>query len=257
MIYTCYEMVRDCRTNLPEGWRYFVRQYVPAIRKLMEHYGNGEARLERVLAAVHQPESSLFQVMEPAPERPFVAELRQRVVAEMDHPAPSMELALDAVAAAWEPLTLVEKQAAWLETMRYRPAETGEMLRMSAATVGKIRTRAAELIRGQVDAWNTRLLAENGPALGRAAAAAHGGDCLPAKAFLDVLDGRATWRGREQMEQHVLGCWYCIDHFCRLLEVVEVLRGIRPLTEEEAVPLDRYLGIEMVERSGWRRWFGG
>ena len=29
MIYTCYEMVRDCRENRAEGWRYFIRNYVP------------------------------------------------------------------------------------------------------------------------------------------------------------------------------------------------------------------------------------
>jgi hypothetical protein len=257
MIYTCYEMIRDCRANLPAGWRYFVRQYVPAIRKLLEHYGNGKAQLEPVLAAVRNPQSSLFQMMDPAPERPFLAELRQQVVAQTAQPVPSIELALDAVAAAWQPLTLVEKQAAWLETMRYSPAETGELLRMSAATVQKIRARAADLIRGQVDTWNTRLLMENGQALGRAAAATRGADCLPAKAFLDVLDGRTTWQGRERMEPHVLLCWYCIDHFCRLLEVVAVLRAIRPLTEEEAAPLDRLLGVAAEKPGGLRRWFGG
>ena len=255
MIYTSYEMVRDCRANLAEGWRYFVRQYVPVIRKVQKHYGHGETPLEPVLAAVHRGGSSLFQVLEPVPERPFVAELRQRVVAEMEPPAARMELGLDRVAAALEPLTLMEKQAAWMETMGYGPGETGEMLRMSAATVEKIRGRAADLVRGQVDAWNSGLLAENGPALGRAAAKS-GADCLPAKTFLDVLDGRATWRGRERMEQHVLGCWHCIDHSCRLVEAVELLRGNRPLTEEQAAPFDRLLGIEMEKRGGWRRWFG-
>jgi len=257
MIYTCYEMIRDCRANRPEGWRYFVRQYVPAMRRLLERYGSEGAQLNRVLAAIHKPESNLFQVMEPAPERAFLAELRQQVIAETDSPAPAIELALDSVAAAWQPLTVVERQAAWLETMQYSPSETGEMLRMSAQTVEKIRGRAADLVRGQVDTWNQTLLAANGPALGRAAVAAHTASCPPAKAFLDVLDGRTTWHGRDQMESHVPGCWYCIDHFCRLLEAVAVLRAIRPLTEEEAAPLDRLMGIEREKPGVWRRWFAG
>jgi hypothetical protein len=49
-----------------------------------------------------------------------------------------------------------------------------------------------------------------------------------------VIDGRATWRGREEMESHVKGCWHCLDRYCRLLEVVDVLRGSKPLPDIEA-----------------------
>jgi len=254
MIYTSYEMIRDCQVNAPQGRRYFIRHYVPVIRKMLVHYGN-EGDLERVLASVSQAESALFQ-MEPAPERPFVAALRQHVMKTQEDAPPRMELELETVAGALEPLTVVEKQAAWLETMHYSPAETGEMLRMSGATVEKIRSRAGELIRGRVDNWNDRLLSENGQALGREAAAKGGEECLAAKTFLDIVDGRMTWRGREQMEQHVRGCWHCIDHFCRLLEVVELLRGVRPLTEEEAAPFDKLLGVAAEKKSGWRKWLG-
>ena len=48
MIYTCYEMVRDCRAGRAEGWRYFVASYVPVIRKLLAHYqAGGAARVKR------------------------------------------------------------------------------------------------------------------------------------------------------------------------------------------------------------------
>jgi hypothetical protein len=60
MIYTCYEMIRDCRENRAEGWRYFIRNYVPVLRKLIAHYkGSGEAALERVLLGVRNPQSSI------------------------------------------------------------------------------------------------------------------------------------------------------------------------------------------------------
>ena len=82
MIYTCYDMVRDCRANQPEGWRYFISNYIPVIRKLLAHYGSeDDALLERVLRAIRKPESSMFDSAEPAPERWFLAELRQKVLA--------------------------------------------------------------------------------------------------------------------------------------------------------------------------------
>jgi hypothetical protein len=245
MIYTAYEMVRDCRENRPEGWRYFVTQYVPVVRRLLAHYGAEDAALVERIAA----DRGMFAAMEPVPERPFVGELRQKVLAQL----PAAEgIGLESVAAAWAPLTLLEKQAAWIETMRYGAAETGAMLRMSPATVEKIRGRAAELLRGTLDSWSRSALAESGLSLGREAAAAHTKDCLPSKVFLDVLDGRTTWSGREEMERHAAACWHCIDHFCRMAEVIELLRGIQPLAEGEAAPYLRLLGVAEQRKRWWR-----
>jgi hypothetical protein len=259
MIYTCYEMVRDCRADLPEGWRYFITEYVPLIRRLLAHYGpagSDTEALNRVLLALRNPESSMFQSLDPAPERWFAAELRQKVLAELATAPPEMELDLETLASALEPLTVVEKQAAWFETMRYTPVETGPMVKMEPKTVEKIRGRAADLIRGKVDHWSSSLLASNGPALGRNAGAGKGKDCLPVKAFLDLIDGRTTWLGRGDLERHVSQCWHCVDHFCRMVEVVEMLRGLQPLSEAEAEPFCKLLGVAVKKPSAWKRLFG-
>jgi hypothetical protein len=258
MIYTCYEMVRDCREDRPEGWSYLITQYVPAIRRILTHYAPGRPdALNSALLSLRKPESSLFQSMEPAPERWFVAELRQAVLAQLPLPQPEIEIDLETVAAALEPLTVLEKQAAWIETMGYDAAATGTMLRMAPATVAKIRERSSELIRGKTDSWNRTLLADNGLALGRAASQVRTKECLGVKVFLDVLEGRMNWRGREEMERHVIGCWHCVDHFCRMSEVIETLRGLEPLPESEAAPLRKILGVEAPKKSGWKKMFGG
>jgi hypothetical protein len=250
MIYTCYEMIRDCRADKAEGWAYFVSNYAPVIRKLAVHYGGD---FETALVMLHSPQSSLFQSMEPAPERWFVAEMRQQIVAATPPATPDIPLDLEIVADALAPLTMTEKQAAWFETMRFAPQPTAEALRMAATTVEKIRARADELIRGKVDSWRRELLAANGRGLGLEAAQAATKECLPAKTFLDVLDGRSSWRGREEIEQHVGKCWHCIDRFCRMAEVIEILRGIKPLNESEAAPLKKKLGIEAPKRPFWKR----
>jgi hypothetical protein len=253
MIYTCYEMARDCRADKAEGWTHFLTNYVPLIRKFLAHYGGGE--LEPVLKALRDPQSSMFQSLEPAPERWFLAELRQKVLAQIAVPPAQIAIDLETVAEALAPLTVVEKLAAWLETMRYDARESGAILRMSPETVTNIREKAEELIRGKVDAWRRNLLAENGRALGLQAVAAKTEDCLRDKAFLDVLDGRETWRGREEMERHVTRCWHCIDHFCRMAEIIQAIRGVQPLTEEEAAPLRKLLGVN-PKKFGWRRLAG-
>jgi hypothetical protein len=257
MIYTCYEMIRDCRANKPEGWRYFVSTYVPVIRKLLAHYGADPAALEKVLRCVRKPESSLFQSLEPAPERWFVAELRQTIMAQTAPPASVAPLDLESLSPALEPLTLVEKQVAWLESMRYTPAETGVHLRMAPKTAEKIRGKVADLIRGHVDSWSSTMLAESGRSLGTEALVLKGEECLTAKTFLDLLDGRTTWQGRDQLERHVTRCWHCIDYYCRLVETVEVLRGNQPIGEAEAAPLLELLDIRTEAVPVWKRWLGG
>jgi hypothetical protein len=260
MVYTCFEMVRDCRANLPEGWRYLASAYVPVIRRILAHYapgaGDEAARVERVLLALRQPGCALFQSTDPSPERWLVGELRQMILAELPVPEPEIALDLETVTEALAPLTATEKQAAWFETMHHDSASTGALMRVAPATVEKIRGRAAELIRGKVDRWNRSMLADNGLALGHEAAAAGGKDCLPVKAFLDILDGRTTWREREVMERHVNVCWHCVDHVARMQEVIGLLRSSRPLSDQDAAPYRKLLGVAEERRPAWKRLLG-
>jgi len=58
---------------------------------------------------------------------------------------------------------------------------------------------------------------------------------------------------REDMERHVSQCWHCVDHLCRMLEVVEQLRGLRQLSDAAAEPFRKLLGIAVRTPSGWKR----
>ena len=69
------------------------------------------------------------------------------------------------------------------------------------------------------------MLADNGVALGRAAVAKRQDECIPAKALLDMIDGRSTWTKREEAERHITACWHCVDAFSRMHEVCDVMRG--------------------------------
>jgi hypothetical protein len=260
MVYTCFEMVRDCRADSPEGWRYFASVYVPMIRGILARYASGAGdeaeRVERVLLTLRHPGCVLFQTGEASPERWLVGELRQMIMAELPTPQPEIPLDLETVAEALASLTATEKQAAWFETMHYDSTSAGALMRVAPATVDKIRARASELIRGKVDHWNRSMLADNGLALGREAAAAPGKDCLPIKAFLDILDGRTTWREKEALERHVNTCWHCVDHYARMQEVMGLLRSCQPYNDQEAAPYRKILGVADERRPVWKRLLG-
>jgi hypothetical protein len=263
MVYTCFEMIRDCRADRPAGWSYFITSYVPVIRKLIQHYRPDRGgNIDDVLLAIRKPgapSASLFASVSPAPEREFLADLRQQVldILDVQSPLPEPEILIDleSLTTALEPLTLLEKQAAWLETMSYGPAEAGAMLRGGAAAIEKMRENAAARIRAKLDSWRITILSENGRQLGRAAAATGTSQCLASKSFVDLLDGRTTWHGREDLERHVRTCWHCIDHYCRLLEAAELARRNRPLTEPEALPFRTLLGVTTEKPPAWKRLF--
>ena len=256
MVYTCYEMIGDCRAAKPEGWRYFISSYIPVMRTLAAHYNpgsDGDRLIERVLTEIRRPAHPLFASLDPAPERWFIARLRQTMLVEISAAEPEMEVSLETVAEALAPLTLTQKLAAWLEAMGYDAAAAGAMLRMAPATVEKARVQAGEALRGKIDNWSRTLLTENGRRLGNAAAGASTKDCVGPKVFLDVLDGRATWQGREEMERHAGACWHCIDHFARMAEVIELLRGLKPLDDSEAAPWLKAIGVSQPRKSFWKR----
>ena len=261
MIYTCYDMIRDCREGKREGWAYFVSRYVPVLGWLIGHYfpsrKNDAALVERILVSLRASTASLFDSFDPAPERHFLLALRARVLGEAElacgSPPAEYPLDLDTLAEALAPLTLTEKQAVWLETMSYDEQPTSRMLKMAPDTAVRARERAAEMLRVKMSSWRRSVVADNGAVLIGEALKARTADCLPAKAFLDIIDGRATWSNRSQMERHVNSCWHCIDHFCRLREA-SVLRDLRnPLSEAEADPYLKLLGIEPEPRAFWKK----
>jgi len=263
MVYTCFEMIQDCRADRPEGWSHFIINYVPVIRTLALHYRPDRGgNIDDVLLSIRNPgiqSAGLFSSVSPVPEREFIAELRQHVLAILDVksplPEPEIPIDLETLTAALEPLTLMEREAVWLESMRYTPGDAGTLLRTGAAAIEKMRENAGACIRAKVDRWRVTLLSENGRSLSRAAAAATP-QCLAPKAFLDLLDGRTTWGGREDLERHVRTCWHCIDHHCRLLEAAELARRCRPLSDSESEPFRTLLGVTAEMRPGWKRLFG-
>jgi hypothetical protein len=215
MIYTTYEMIQDCRAGKREGLSYYETNYVPVLNRLAEHYGRPLPDLG----------NTLFQSLEPMPERHFVAALRQKFQqsAAAGQP-PAVALDLETLSLALAPLTVVEKKSVWMETMRYNATDAARMLRMDEKTVQKIRAKAADLLRAAQDRWNSTILEDNGEQLGAVAASQSKPDCISAKAIFDMIDGRSTWSKREEAEHHIVSCWHCVDHFCRLHEVCDLLR---------------------------------
>src|SRR5205085_6498300 len=58
MVYTCFEMIRDCRADLPQGWRHFAASYVPVIRRILKQYGSEGMDIDAILLPLRKPGAS-------------------------------------------------------------------------------------------------------------------------------------------------------------------------------------------------------
>ena len=58
------------------------------------------------------------------------------------------------------------------------------------------------------------------------------------------------------MDRHLRTCWHCVDHFCRILESVYLLRDTPELSEAECEPFRKLFGIAAPQKSGWKRLIG-
>lgn len=263
-IYTCLDMIRDCRENKPEGWRYLITRYVPVMRRLLAQYYDARSQdtklLERVLLKLRDADSPLFAAPGPGTEREFVAALRQKFLetVELDKASAGAEIPLDleVMTKALEPLTATEKQMLWFQGMTYGYDATAKMMNLEPSSIQRVRERADELLRQNMDQWKPGLVASNGIVLGREAAAAGTNDCLPAKAYLDTIDGRITWSRKQDYEFHVAKCWHCVDHFARIREADFSLRVTKPLAAEEAAPWFALLSVPAEKKKTiWRKMF--
>ena len=250
-VYTAYDMVADCRAGKPEGWLWFARNFVPGLRVLSRHYSaEPEPALARLIATLREE----LPKQEPAPVREMLVALRPLILKASGYPsAPGVgSVGIETVAEALEPLTIIERQVVWLETMGYDSKQSAVLMRMSAETAAAVREKAGGLLRGKLDDWSITLLCDHGAALGEAVRAAPPSKALPARVYFQSLDGRVTWQQRTEIERELAASWYEIDHFCRVREGDEAYSRTKALEEAEAVPYYALLGVEPAKPGLWK-----
>ncbi len=266
-VYTAFDMVRDCAANKREGWQHFISHYLLAAGAFMDRYragvwpeGAGRAEAYReLLKDLQRADNRFFSSLQPAQGRIFLTSLRDYLLDRFAPEQPdTASVLMDAIMAGLTELTVVEKQFFWLETMNYSDAETGAMMFADPATVARARQKGNDLLRGHLDTWSAGMLARNAVTLRHDVRKLHSEECIDPRLYCDAIDGRITWNTKADMEYHLAGCWFCIDHFCRVRDTDWTLagkaRGLLP--ETEVVELLEFLGFERPKKTLWQKALG-
>ena len=255
-IYTCFDMILDCRHGKPEGWRYFARTFVAALRRIFSHYGGGDEHVFALIDRLRAPASALHD-MQPMTQREFLDQMRPLVLELTAKPAIGVGPDLALVQEALAPLTAIERQTAWFETFGYMPEEAARIMRMSPETAVKLRARTDELLRSKLDDWSTGILATHGRALGAEVEQQPPETLLIYRDFFDVMDGRNSWQHRTMFERKLEESWFEVHRACRIREADDALAQARPLDNEGAQPILDRLGIPPESTGFWKRLVAG
>lgn len=256
-IYTCFDMIVDCRQGNAPGWRHFVRTFVPPLRRLLSHYGGGEDHVFELIDHLRAPSGSPLTAMQPMTEREFLDCLRPLVLELTAKPEPGTAPDLTLVQEALAPLTAIERQTAWLETFGYSVNEAARIMRLAPDTAVKLRARTEELLRSRLDDWSTGILSRHGRALGVEVERQTSAEPLTYRDFFDVIDGRNTWQHRMHFERTLEESWFEVHRACRIREADDALDKAKPLDDAAAQPILDRLGIPAEKPGLLKRLFAG
>ncbi len=256
-IYTCFDMIVDCRQGNAPGWRHFARTFVPPLRRLLRHYGGGDDQLFAVIERLRDPAASPLQAMQPMTEREFLDTLRPLILEFTAQPNAGSPPDLALVQEALAPLTAIERQTAWMETFGYSIPEAARIMRLDPGTAEKLRVRTEELLRAKLDDWSTGLLARHGRALGADIELSPSAEPLSYRDVFDVIDGRNTWQHRLHFERTLEESWYEVHRACRIREADDALDKAKPLDQAAAQPILDRLGIAAEKPGLLKRLFAG
>lgn len=249
-IMTFQKILRACEEGNREAWRDFLADYTPIAYQLLDFYLPlpPEARREFWREALKDFGDNDFERLrsfEHQAEREFLVDLRaflfDRAASRIDPvqdagtpPCPTVEK----LGALLMGLPLLHQEIVFLTLAGYSHAALEKILRITPNVAQQGLERLKVDFAFVLDRQANKCLWPAGwIRITRAARAAKQPDCVPLRQLVRILDGQASWYDKTPVEEHRTTCFYCLEHWTALLEVVAWERQAEPCAPEEIEPL--------------------
>ena len=256
-IRTVFLMREECARGERQGWREFVRDYVPLARVLVRQYfptlgpemdGHVLALLQRARAT----QNEWFAKLSFANEREFLMAFRQLSFAygrEVER-VPVPQLSLDQVREIMNDLPVTEREMLWLFIKGYTAPQIARMMRDAETTASEVKRIADERLKQLLPATTPDAFSISARVLMQEAEKAASEQCVALKTFNNILNGQISWREREVAEEHIRDCFYCLDRFTAFQEMIRLRQDAQPLPESEIEPLLAALNLPPASSKG-------
>jgi hypothetical protein len=248
-IRTIFSMAEDCARGERLGWMEFVRDFAEIARSLVAHYFPAlipdlEAQLVGVFRRAGAQGGAWFTGLSFSNEREFMMAFRDLVFAcgreqarllpqrTSESGSPAQSITLDPLRAAMQDLMLLEREVLWLFIKGHDAQHIAGIMMNAAATAEAVQRVAGERLRAVVpedSGTAAEGLTRSAPLLMEMAEQSKTDACVSLKSFNNLVNGQLTWRERELAEEHMAGCFYCIDRFTTFQELIRLRKDTPPL----------------------------
>ncbi len=249
-------MAEDCARGERLGWQEFVRDYAPIARSLLCHYfptlaPEADAHVAAIFQRARAGDNAWFRQLRFSNEREFLMAFRDLVFAYGREVArlPAPELSLDPVRDAMQGLPLVERELLWMFIKGFDAPEVAEIMMHAETTVRTVQDTAGPRLAQALPAIYGDALKLYAPVLVEHTQETAGENCLPLKTFNNLINGQISWRERELAEQHIAGCFCCLERFTAFQEMIRRRKEAQPLDAPEIAQILAQLDLP-VQRKG-------
>ena len=259
-IRTVFRMVEECSKDEHQGWYELVETYGPIARSLIEQYfpmlvPELNAHIVALLRRARTGNNEWVRKVTFTNEREFLMAFRDLVFAYGREVArvPVPQLSLSQVEEIMTGLSVLEREMLWLFIKGHNAQQIAAMMMNAVATADAVKKiadeRLAQVLPGSTpDAFNI-----SARALMEQAEKAKSEQCLPIKTFNNLVNGQITWREREIAEEHIKGCFYCLDRFTAFQEMGVLRRNVQPLDEKHVQGVLAALNVPAKSKGIWGR----
>ncbi len=256
-IRTIFRMAEDCAQGRRLGWEEFARDYAGIARSLLEHYfptlsPEIEAHVLAIFERARAGDSAWFSTLRFTNEREFLMAFRDFVFAYGREIArlPVPRLSLEQVREIMHDLPVVEREMLWMFIKGYSAEQIAPMLMNAAATAESVKAVATGRLARILPGPSTDALTVSCRALMEAAEKSATEQCLSLKTFNNIINGQISWRERELAEEHMGGCFYCIDRCTTFQEMIRFRKDVAPLSAPQIEAMVSALNLPVAKEKG-------
>jgi hypothetical protein len=250
-VITFHKMLSGCVRGEHRFWEFFVSTYGSLAEHLVkQHFHNVSSRLPAISSELFNSTSendrAFFREFSGSNERDFLIYFEQRVFGvtrrhSSGQESPS-EFDFETLERLFGKVPLAYQEVAWLAMNGYQEDPTNRILRVPLALVQKAEEEVlknwSEILSRQMTAFP--LVQDH---LRQQVESRKGVNCPAIKVFSDLMDGRIVWREKQQVENHIAECLYCLDRETSLKETLFHIRLLEPLPTESVQGYLRQLNI--------------
>jgi len=245
-IRTIFSMVEDCARGERQGWTEFVRDFAGIARCLLAQYfpllaPDPDKHVVAVFRRAGIEDGTVFAALKFTNEREFMMVFRELVFAygreqwrrtlqgTAGSPILPPDLTLDQVRAVMKDLNVLEQELLWLVIKGYDAQQIADIMMNASATAEAVKCIADERLANLVLGKTPAVIAASALVLIQLAEQSKSDQCLPLKTFNNLVNGQISWREREQAEEHMRTCLYCIDRLTSFQEMIRLRKDEKAL----------------------------